>query len=177
MPASTAAAIDAWSKAVGEPAFWVNVAIAVGTIGSVVIALVLALRAFRRESGRDAAEQQARLERQAELQAVLVTFDLDATQAMPGGPARVEVWVRNQSALGIAEVKAIDASGKVFGDGWGLAAGQSAVFYMEVPGGSVIPAVHVTFRDAYRRAWSVDDGGLTLLSGRTISAEPGAGDS
>ena len=61
-----------WSTESVDPAFWVNVAIAVGTIGAVVTAVVLGLGAYNKDKARQTIEVELELRREAELQAVSI---------------------------------------------------------------------------------------------------------
>jgi hypothetical protein len=155
---------------------------AIGTVGSVITALVIATRAERRQDTRDRTENSANLERRAERQAVLVKIEKGGTTegASTGGQRVYQTRVLNLSDHPIFNVRLALAT--VSGGGIELHWGSTPVW--EVPPHDIRdsdtfsvprdeePAVvgaHAIFLDAYGDTWKLDsEGTLELNEARTI---------
>jgi hypothetical protein len=161
---------SSWALESVDPAFWVNVAIALGTISAAIVALWLGLSAYRNDKARKAVESEAELRREAELQAVSVRFDTgrrrDPEQA--GGIFETDVVVTNDSSRAIYDVWPwVLAGGAQYSETplGRIGAGKSESFTISSPDPSDKAPASGSFVDSFGRKWSIDSGRALTLEG------------
>jgi hypothetical protein len=167
-----------WLTEMVDPAFWVNVSIAVGTIAAAVVATILGLGAYRGDKARKQVEALMELRRQAELQAVRVLISWEgATEREPNRASRVNllngsdqpiyqvnIWMTVDGVRTLSDVS----------ETW-TRPGEtlSATVKSRKPAGP--KSGLATFLDAYGREWSLStEDGLQLETSVPITASKSA---
>ena len=164
---------------------------AIATAGSVIVALVISRRAEYHQSTRDRIESDARLERRAERQAVLVRVEVIPVRDNAGSRDDEGVWhyvvrVHNASSRSIRWVSAylmVTKLAELYKDRTPIPAGgpcneiEPDSFFdfavsRKVDDEQWDESAKCDFQDAFGDAWEVgSQGNLTLLMERDISRD------